>query len=253
MAPLPAASQALWIAVGSYALSLYPFVEARTTYDVGLTQDDWRALGATLRQIHASQLPAELAGLLPQETFTPSRRHVLAKLVHLLNGAVLDDPIEAALAEFWRSRQEVIQTLIDHADSLGAEMRRTALPAVLCHADLHAWNVLVDAARQMWIVDWDEVILAPKERDLMFVVGGIGRGLVKPEETKCFLRSYGDPAINPRALAYYRFAWAVQDMAAYAEQVFFVREAGEPTRRAALHGFADMFEPGNIVDIALAG
>ena len=45
----------------------------------------------------------------------------------------------------------------------------------------------------------------------------------------------------------------VQDMAAYAEQVFFVRETGEPTRRAAYHGFVDMFEPGNIVDIALAG
>lgn len=30
----------------------------------------------------------------------------------------------------------------------------------------------------MWIVDWDEVILAPKECDLMFVVGGIGRGSV---------------------------------------------------------------------------
>jgi hypothetical protein len=52
---------------------------------------------------------------------------------------------------------------------------------------------------------------------------------------------------------YYRFAWAVQDMAAYVEQIFFAPVAGEPTRRAAMQGFVDMFEPGNIVDIALAG
>jgi spectinomycin phosphotransferase len=218
-----------------------------------LTLADWRTLGATLRRIHASQLPAELAENLPQETFTPSRRHVLDELADLPGTLVFGDPIQAALAAFWRDRQGVTQTLIERADSLGAELRRKALPRALCHAVMHAWNVLVDAARQMWIVDWDEVILAPKERDLMFMAGGIGRGLVKPAETKSYLAGYGASTIDPRALAYYRFAWAAQDMAAYAEQVFFARYAGEPTRRAAFRGFVDMFEPDNIVDIALAG
>lgn len=253
MAPLPAVGQALWVAVDGYALSLYPFVDARTATDAGLTLADWRALGATLRQIHTSQLPVELAESLPQESFTPSRRYVLDELPDLLGKRVFDDPIQAALAEFWRGRQDLIQTVIERADSLGAELRRATLPRVLCHADLHTWNVLVDAARQMWIVDWDEVILAAKERDLMFVIGGIGRSLVKPPETASFLDGYGASPIDLRALVYYRYAWAVQDMAAYAEQVFFAPDAGAPTRRAALQGFADMFEPGNIVDIALAG
>jgi spectinomycin phosphotransferase len=44
---------------------------------------------------------------------------------------------------------------------------------VLCHADLHTWNVLVDGDGRLWLVDWDEAILAPRERDLMFLVGGI--------------------------------------------------------------------------------
>jgi spectinomycin phosphotransferase len=253
MAPLPTTGQALWVAVDGFALSLHPFVAARTATDAGLKLDDWRALGATLRQVHASHLPAELARTLPQETFTPSRRHVLDELVDLLGKPVFIDPLQAALVEFWRGRDELIHTVIERADNLGAELRREALPRVLCHADLHTWNVLVDADRQMWIVDWDEVILAPKERDLMFMVGGIGRGLVKPAETESFLTGYGASPIDPRTLAYYRFAWAAQDLAAYAEQVFFVRDAREPTRRAAMQGFVDMFEPGNIVDIALAG
>lgn len=253
MAPLPAAGQALWVAVDGFALSLYPFVEARTAFAAGLTLADWHALGVTLRQIHASRLPAELAETLPTETFTPSRRHMLAELAAQIDSAGLDDPIQAALAEFWRSRAGVIETVIERADRLGAELRREALPRVLCHADLHTWNVLVDAGRQIWIVDWDEVILAPKERDLMFVVGGIGRGLVRMDETERFLQGYGDPVIDRRALVYYRYAWAVQDIAAYAEQVLVSLDAGEPTRRAALQGFISLFEPGNIVDIALAG
>lgn len=131
----------------------------------------------------------------------------------------------------------------------GAPLRRASLPRVLCHADLHTWNVLLDDERQMWIVDWDETIEAPKERDLMFVVAGIGRDLVSPQQTACFLRGYGEAVIDARALAYYRCAWAVQDMGAYAEQVFFAPDLGEQGRRDALLAFVDLFAPGNIVAI----
>jgi spectinomycin phosphotransferase len=100
-------------------------------------------------------------------------------------------------------------------------------------------------------VDWDETVLAPKERDLMFVVGGIGRDLVSPSKTVCFFEGYGESTIDPLALTYYRYAWAVQDMAAYGERIFFLPGLSEESRRDAMHSFVDMFESGNIVDIAL--
>ena len=56
-----------------------------------------------------------------------------------------------------------------------------------------------------------------------------------------------------RLLAYYRIAWAVQDVAAYGEQALMLPTVGEATRRAAVDGFVDLFEPGNIVDLALGG
>jgi spectinomycin phosphotransferase len=101
-------------------------------------------------------------------------------------------------------------------------------------------------------VDWDEVILAPKERDLMFVVGGIGHGLVTPRDTSCFFDGYGETAIDPRLLGCYRSAWAVQDIAAYGEEALMMPTLGEESRRAAVDGFKDLFEPGNIVDLASA-
>jgi spectinomycin phosphotransferase len=121
---------------------------------------------------------------------------------------------------------------------------------VLCHADLHPWNVLVDETGQLWIGDWDEAVLAPRERDLMFVVGGIGHGLVSPSDTASFLEGYGEITVDPTRLAYYRCAWAVQDIAAYGEQALLSPAAGEATRRAAVEGFEDLFAPGNIVDLA---
>ena len=86
----------------------------------------------------------------------------------------------------------------------------------------------------------------------MFVVGGIMPKLLQPHHTEYFFRGYGDSVIDKDALAYYRYAWAVQDIAADGEQVFFAHELSDESRRHALRGFKQLFDPGNIVSIAEA-
>jgi spectinomycin phosphotransferase len=248
--PLPTIDRALWVHEGDFYISMYPFVDARTATDTGLSKQQWQALGAALRRIHTSQLPAELRQITRREAFVPSRRHVLTNLQAALASSEPRDPLQRELAAFWRAREGELRALIDRTDTLGDQLRQASIPQVLCHADLHTWNVLVDTAQQMWIVDWDEIIMAPKERDLMFVIGGIARGLVDPDETTSFLQGYGDATIDRRALAYYRYAWTVQEMGAYAEEVFFLPELGEQVRGNALRSFIDVFEPGNIAAMA---
>jgi spectinomycin phosphotransferase len=252
VAPLPTTAQTLWFSIHDFALSLYPFVDAQTAADVGLSEEHWRALGTTVKQIHTSRLPPDLLQIIPHETYTPSRRNVMAELETAIATQTFADPIQRELAAFWHARSDEIGALLERADTLGRQLRQAARPLVLCHADLHTWNVLLDAAQQLWLVDWDETMLAPKERDLMFVIEGIGRDLVKPHETACFLQGYGDTTIDQSALVYYRYAWAVQDMGAYGEEIFFSPDRSEETRRDALHAFMNMFEPGNIVAIACA-
>jgi len=249
-APLPTVSGALWVDVEGFALSLYLFIEGRRAADEGLSEGQWRALGATVRQIHHVQLAPDLLRIVRRETYVPSRRDLFPALEAAVAGDDLPSPAQRELAAFWRARQQEIHTMFDRTDALGSQLRPRSLPLVLCHADLHTWNVLVDTQQQLWIVDWDETVLAPKERDLIFVVGGIGRDLVRPHETACFLEGYGVTAIDAHALTYYRYAWAAQDMAAYGERVMFTPDLSEESRRDALHGFMSLFEPGNIVDIA---
>jgi spectinomycin phosphotransferase len=251
LAPLASGTGAPTVRVGGFALALYPMLEARTGAEGGLSPRQWRQLGAALRQIHAVRPPAELTRLVGREAFRPSRRELIADLEALL--ATAGDPPARALARCWRARQSVIDRLVARADDLGRQLARQQFPQVLCHADLHTWNVLVDADEQLWIVDWDEAILAPRERDLMFVVGGIARGLVRPGDTDRFFQGYGRVEVAPRLLAYYRAAWAVADIAAYGEQVLMTPAAGEATRRAAVDDFKSLFAPGKIVDLALGG
>lgn len=251
LAPRLTLNQTLWVTLDDFALSVYPYIEGRRGGDIGLTVEQWRAFGALVKQIHSIQLPTQLTSPIPRETFIPSRRSVMTEVEAIIRARRLDDLFKHELAAFWIARHDEIRALVERVDALGHTLRQASAPFVLCHGDMHTYNVLVDHDNQFWLIDWDEIRHALIERDLMFFIGGISRDLIQPHEIASFLQGYGDALTDPRALTYYRYAWAVQDMAANADQVFFATDIGEETRRKAVRGFEQLFEPGQIVEIAM--
>jgi spectinomycin phosphotransferase len=252
LAPLPSRSQSPWVMLNDFALTLYPFIDGRIGGDVGMTEQQWIELGRTVKQIHMSQLPPDLKKVVPHETYVPPRHSVVTKLEEAIDGELPADPAQRELVAFWNSRRDEIDRVVRRADALGRRLREKSAPLVLCHADLHTRNVLLEGDEQFWVIDWDETVLAPKERDLMFFVGGIMRELLQPHHTEYFSRGYGETAIDQDALLYYRNAWAVQDIAADGERVFFLPELSDASRQDAVRMFKLLFEPGNIVSIATA-
>jgi spectinomycin phosphotransferase len=241
----------LWATSHGITWSLFPFFDGEVAAKVGLTESQWVELGATLNRIHHAALEPETSQAVPKESFRPSRYDVLLRL-ETLSQRPADTRVAQDLVAFWRSKSDIISELMDRCQKLGGAGRAEQLPQVLCHADFHVWNILVEPEGEFWILDWDETTFAPKERDLMFVVGGISEGLVEPEMTASFLRGYGNPDLDQVALAYYRHAWALQDLAAYAEDVVLTPGLGEAARRESLETLQGLFEPGGIVSIALA-
>lgn len=248
--PIATLDGRLWCTVGAYALIVLPFVEGENGFVTKPEPQHWRTIGAALRQIHELPVPPELRDAIAHERFVPDWRDLVPELDTEIAHTAYDDPLQADLAAFWRERSELIRWLVQRADTLGPQLAAANLPHVLCHADLHVWNMLIDRDRQIWIVDWDAVAYAPRERDLMFLIGGISRAVMPPEGTAEFLAGYGDVAINQTALAYYRAAWAIQDISDYARRVFRDPELGEESRRDAARTLMGLFKPGEIVALA---
>jgi spectinomycin phosphotransferase len=96
----------------------------------------------------------------------------------------------------------------------------------------------------MHIVDWDETLLAPIERDLMFIDGAANR------EKDLFYRGYGETEVDPLALAFYRYEWVVQEFGDYGERVFLTADTGEATKEDAVREFVALFAPGDVVEAA---
>jgi spectinomycin phosphotransferase len=147
------------------------------------------------------------------------------------------------------SRRRNIDRLVERAEELASKLRSRPLDLVLCHSDIHGGNVLISNNDELYIVDWDNPILAPKERDLMFIGGGIDYIWKSQREEAIFYEGYGKTEINIAALAYYRYERVVEDLAVICEQLLLTDEGGAD-REQAFRWFTSNFEPGQTIEIA---
>ncbi len=249
IAPFETKSNQRWADFGDYKMILYPFIEGKDGFDMELSDQHRRSLGTALKAIHSTQVPPELKRLIPRENFSPHGRESVKSLLVLMGNKNFDDPIAAKLAKFMKSKRDEIVRLVQHAKQIASELQSKPLELALCHSDIHGGNILISDKNELYIVDWDNPILAPKERDLMFIGGGID-GIWKSErEEAVFHEGYGKTEINLPALAYYRYERIVQDLAVIAEQLLFTNEGGADRERS-LGWFTSNFEPGNTIEIA---
>jgi spectinomycin phosphotransferase len=247
LAPLPTRKKELWIIVDNFFLSLYPFVSGREAMEVGMSDLQWKELGYLLKRIHSVELPYNLSENLMRETFIPIWGPFTWELNQRINQQRFDDPYQNELAALWKEHQKAIQTLLTRTEMIGKHLQQMDLEFVLCHADIHTANILLTPDQQMFIVDWDGTLLAPKERDLMFVLGG---DIIETHEEKMFFDGYGSTTLNPLALAYYRYEWCVQEIGDYGKRVF-APDMGERTRQESVAEFMKLFSPGDVIDTAL--
>lgn len=252
VAPLTTRDGRLWTTTGRYALIVYPFVSGATAMDGEMNDAQWKEYGRLLRAVHDAPLSADLERLLRRDDFQPEWAATYRRLASFIEAEPELTPVQQPVADFWLAERELIGTVLAHALELGAELAATNPTLVLVHADIHTNNVLVGDDGRIWFVDWDETMLAPRERDLMFVIGGIHRSFVSERQQGLFGAGYGGVMVDLVALAYYRFAWAVSDIASYGEQVFFRPDLGAKNLAEAVGRFHSLFEPGSIVDIALS-
>jgi spectinomycin phosphotransferase len=249
IAPLPARTGQLWASLDAFKVVLYPFVEGRNEYEVDLTERQWADFGAALRRIHTVVLPPALMSQIQRETYSPRWREAVKAFLDHVERDTFDEPVAAKTAALLISYRDVIADLIARAGRLAGALQAQSPEFVLCHSDIHAGNILMTATGALYIVDWDNPILAPKERDLMYVGGGQMAGWRAPQEEEAlFYPAYGHTEVDAIALAYYRYERIVQDIAAFCEQLLLTDGGGED-REQSFRYLASNFLPNNVVEI----
>jgi spectinomycin phosphotransferase len=250
IAPLATSTGQLWANLNTYKVILYPFIEGRNGYEVDLSDSHWIEFGAALKRIHTVTVPPALIDRIPRETYAPKWREMVKASLARIETETFDDPVATKLAALLQIKRAEILDLIERTERLVQVLQTQAQEFVVCHADLHAGNVLIDASGAFYIIDWDTLIRAPKERDLMYAGGGQFRDTRTPQQEEAlFYQGYGPTTIDTNALAYYRYERIIEDIAVECEQIFLAAGSGED-REQALRYFSSNFEPNGVIEIA---
>lgn len=252
ISPLATKQGEFWTYLGVYTVTLFPFISGENGYAVPLTEGNWREFGRTIKGLHTLTIPSRFTEHLRYETYDASTRETVKALLTHLEPTLPQDPIAKRTARFILEKKADILKLVEDAERFAQDLQRQALEPVLCHDDLHAGNLLIESEQGFYIVDWDDPILAPKERDLMFIGGGLGfKGFTPEDEEALFYQGYGHTAINPIALAYYRLERILRDIAAFWDEIM-NQSGSEEDRKASLYYLKLNFEPGSTIERAYA-
>jgi spectinomycin phosphotransferase len=247
IAPLETKAGQFGASLGEYRLILYPFIEGQDGYEVALSEAQWRQFGMILRGVHSAKLPPGLVQRLPRETFSPRWRDQVKNFQFQAESATFTDPTATKLAVFMNEKRAEITRIVRRAAQLGLALASQGLEFALCHSDIHPGNLLITSPDSFYLVDWDQPVHAPKERDLVLIGGGAVWN--DPREIDLFYQGYGPTEINTMALAYYRYERVIQDLAVECE-LMFSTSAGGDDREQEYEYFISNFLPGHEIELA---
>ncbi|MEU1244683.1 phosphotransferase [Micromonospora parva] len=239
-APLRSVGGRLSIDHDGRRLSVVPWVSDQRALDGPMTDAHWRAYGEVLAAVHAVPVTEELSRLLPTggaayPSIVTATRAVAERLRDPDPGD-LADPLVADLVVVWSAVADRLRFLIREVERRAAEQRDRPGSHVVCHGDPHLGNLLLGADGQVWLIDWDDAVLAPPECDLMFVLGGVlAFAPITPDQQRAVLAGYGTTEVDRARLAWFLAVRALDDLSDWTRQALDLdAEAADRSRAARI-------------------
>jgi spectinomycin phosphotransferase len=240
----------LWTNFNTFKMILYPFVEGHPGFEGIMSKQQWHDFGKALKQIHIASIPESITSGIQKDGFSPQWRDAVKRILARIENQTFYEPIAVEIVVFLKSKMQEILEIIRRNEQLAQILLEQPLEFILCHSDIHGWNLHIDNDGSLYIVDWDAATFAPKERDLMFIGGGHGDSGYSPmEEETMFYQGYGATNINQSAIAYYRYDRILNDIAEDCNLIF-LSDSREEERKDALEDVKSMFLPNGKIAMA---
>jgi spectinomycin phosphotransferase len=194
----------LYVKRTSLYFMIFPFINGQSGWDISLTKDQFVDFREFMYRIHSMKFPKKYTKIIPKERYDSKYREDVRKYLNNIGDNIYDNPVIIDFLNIFQDKKDVILRILDYLEKSVKEIKAKKQKMCLCHGDIHAGNILIDQ-NNFYIVDWDTIIIAPKEKDLMFIGGGIGNKWNKPEEIEYFYYGYGkEMGIDKNLIKYYR-------------------------------------------------
>lgn len=206
--PIRTLSSAFHTTFGEYLLILFNYIEGENPDETALHMPAvWRMLARHVATIHNST--ARVAADCPYtETFVIPFETALLDGLHALDSITgSDGEGRLALRNLLLPYKNAILDYLGRLHALAERARALRPQLVLCHTDIHRMNLLLNAVGDLYILDWEGAMLAPREHDLFMFTG---------DHFPAFLavyRRWADNApLHPDLFAFYFYRRNLEDL-----------------------------------------
>ncbi len=216
--PIRTRDKGLRTSFGGHSLVLFNHVEGGNQRDHKLTVDEFRVLGRVLAKLHnATSCVSDYPVKERYETpFVKAYERILKEISKDPGkGSEPQKELKKLLSPHLARLEREVYTLEN--DRLKAQAVKPKF--VICHGDLTPSNILVTPGHDIYLADWDAPLLAPKERDLVFLTGPKMMFVMQGYRT---ILDQGD--VDEKVIAYYQHWRNVRDIAAYGERILHSRQ-----------------------------
>ncbi len=207
--PLEAQTGSLTADFGAYQLILVHFIEGEVLGQARLeTAEFTQRVAQLVGTLHASTSRLNIPNPLVEQyalAFAP----LLMDILDARLASATDTQGQRQLRDFALPRRAQFLDFVQRAHALQTHAEALDKPRVICHTDLHGWNMMLDANRTLYLLDWENAILAPPEHDLFFFAS-------EPDFWEHFLPKYervtGPAWLNAGVFGFYYYRRAGEDI-----------------------------------------
>lgn len=184
-------------------LVLFNYIEAEWTFDYPFA--DYVALITRLNAMTVRTPP-------PREDFALAFRDNLLNHLEAVWAGTFTHPVELEVQTLLRAERDRLLRDFATMESLMHEMQQTEHEWVLTHGDAGG-NIIKDARGKIYLIDWDDLLLAPRERDTWFHADSA-------EFLALYRARFPGYQVNRRAYAYYLYKRFFDDLEGFLDKIF---------------------------------
>lgn len=222
VAPLETRDGKLSIPWHDFRVSLFPFIEGRSRWDLwkigkDFTDAELGQAAVLLAAIHYCEDEIEANHLPVVKYDLPLRNEFYTVLEAPTKEIAPQNRYQKQLLEALAAHRSSILETMERYDELGSSAAASQTSFVITHGDPTPGNLILDTENRLHLIDWDGVSLGPTERDLVAFTG---------ERFDVVLESYLEKRQNEITLyadifGFYIYEWALNEIRDYGTKILF--------------------------------
>lgn len=207
---------------------LFPYIEGYTLYDTPMSAVQITEMAEIISELHkyGEEIPVDTSAI--KEDFAVPFCDELRELILLT-----DKPDASETMSILKEYKTILIANIEKIETLAVKLTNENLPNVLCHTDVHGWNLMQSG--RLILIDWEGMKLAPPEADLFAFVGNRFWHNCSEQFIQIYKKAHPNFEINNEALDFYQTGRRIEDICAFAKGLLYEDISDEERRQSLYH------------------